>query len=247
MASNDHQADWTVLPAFGVRVNFTAVPFGAERGAAVKDAVAGRGRRRGRDRARRELEPVQVLAVAREVDLQDVCVPAVSVTGTWTVVNFASLPVVGTVDRRLLDAVDREVRRPSRVAGSRPGPAACTCPALRDGRGVGQPLAVPDPADGGRALGRESLDVDVVRAVDAAGVALRRVVIRDPLAAEVVVLGLDPARDGERLVRPVVGVGVGVGVAASANSSQLRFWPSPEKVSLSVCVPAVSVTGTDRS
>ena len=71
----------------------------------------------------------------------------------------------------------------------------------------------------------------------------------DALAAEVVVLGLDRAGDRERRRVRLAARAVRRREAwrAGANSNQSRFWPSPAKVSLRVCVPAVSVTGTPTS
>jgi len=41
VASNDHQAEPTVLPGAGVTVNFTALPFGAVAGTATAGPVVG--------------------------------------------------------------------------------------------------------------------------------------------------------------------------------------------------------------
>ncbi len=98
-ASNDHQAEPMLLPGAGVRVNFTALPCGAERGAAVNEAppegtgvvvvvVGGVGPVPNAIQSR--FWPSPVNASFR------VCVPAASVTGAETVANVENDPVFGT-------------------------------------------------------------------------------------------------------------------------------------------------------
>ena len=93
--------------------------------------------------------------------------------------------------------VDLQLRTlpPSRSLAGRARRAGGSRPSAEDAvDGEGEPLAVLDPDDGVAA--GDCRDVDVVLAVRAAAVAGSGVVVRDALAAEVVVLGLD--RAGER-------------------------------------------------
>ena len=105
--------------------------------------------------------------------------------------KVANDPVFGTAIVRR-GAVDRDGDGPAAVRARDAGRHGVGA-RRPDGRGVGEVLAVADPADVGDAAGR--LDVDVVVAVRAALVAGGGVVVRDALAAEVVVLGLDRAGD----------------------------------------------------
>ena len=102
-------------------------------------------------------------------------------------------------DGRLRGAVDRDVDLPAFAPAGNPEGGRIGA-RHRDGHRVLGPLAIPDVPDVRDAVRR--LDIDTLgRPVGLAEVLGLDIVVRDALAADIVVLGLEPCREGDGPVR----------------------------------------------